>query len=73
LACWWGAPRARAACQRPDATAESALAAFTFELNQITQPMRQTLTDDQGKEMTRHRDLARHTNMRVFFCDPHSP
>jgi IS30 family transposase len=57
----------------PDATAESALAAFTFKLNQLTQPMRQTLTYDQGKEMTRHRDLARHTNVRVYFCDPQSP
>jgi IS30 family transposase len=57
----------------PDATAESALAAFTFKLNQITQPMRQTLTYDQGKEMARHRELARDTNMRVYFCDPHSP
>lgn len=57
----------------PDATAESALAAFTFKLNQIAAPMRQTLTYDQGKEMARHRDLARATNMRVYFCDPHSP
>jgi len=57
----------------PDATAESALAAFTFKLNQITAPMRQTLTYDQGKEMAMHRDLAKATNMRVYFCDPHSP
>jgi len=35
--------------------------------------MRQTLTYDQGKEMARHRELARDTNMRVYFCDPHSP
>jgi IS30 family transposase len=30
----------------PDATAESVLAAVTFKLNQITQPMRRTLTYD---------------------------
>ena len=23
--------------------------------------------------MHRHRELARHTNIRVYFCDPHSP
>lgn len=57
----------------PDASAESALVAFTFKLNQIAEPMRQTLTYDQGREMARHRDLARATNMRVYFCDPHSP
>ena len=35
--------------------------------------MRQTLTYDQGREMARRRDLARATNIRVYFCDPHSP
>ena len=43
----------------PDATAESALAAFTAKLNQITQPLRQSLTYDQGREMACHRELAR--------------
>jgi IS30 family transposase len=57
----------------PDATAESALAAFTAKLHGIAAPMRQTLTYDRGKEMARHRELARATNMRVYFCDPHSP
>lgn len=33
----------------PDATAESALAAFTAKLNSIAAPLRQTLTYDQGK------------------------
>jgi IS30 family transposase len=60
-------------CKMPDATAESALAAFTFKLNCIAQPLRQTLTYDQGREMARHRELARNTNVRVYFCDPHSP
>jgi IS30 family transposase len=57
----------------PDATAESALAAFTFKLNQIAEPMRQTLTYDRGNEMTWHRDLANATNMRLYICDPYSP
>ena len=57
----------------PDATAESALAAFTAKLNQIAQPMRQSLTYDQGREMSKHQELARNTNIRVYFCDPHSP
>ena len=57
----------------PDATAGSALAAFTAKLNQITQPLRQSLTYDQGREMACHRELARNTNIKVYFCDPHSP
>jgi transposase, IS30 family len=57
----------------PDATAESALAAFTAKLNQIAQSLRKSLTYDQGREMARHRELARNTNIKVYFCDPHSP
>lgn len=56
-----------------DATAESALAGFTFKLNSIAAPLRQSLTYDQGKEMARHRELAAATGIRVYFCDPHSP
>jgi hypothetical protein len=33
-----------------------AMAAFTAKLNQIAQPMRQSLTDDQGREMSKHQD-----------------
>ena len=60
-------------CRMPDATAQSALAAFTAKLNQVIAPMCQTLTYDQGKEMARHRELAQATGVRVYFCDPHSP
>ena len=56
-----------------DATAASALAGFSAKLNAIAQPMRQSLTYDQGKEMSRHADLALQTGMKVYFCDPHSP
>lgn len=56
-----------------DATAESALAGFTMKLRSIAEPLRQTLTYDQGKEMSRHVELAKATGMRVYFCDPHSP
>lgn len=60
-------------CKMPNATAQAALAAFTFKLNRIAQPLRQTLTYDQGREMALHQELAKQTNMRVYFCDPHSP
>ena len=60
-------------CQMPDASAESTLAAFTAKLNKIAAPLRQTLTYDQGKEMAYHRELAKNTNIKVYFCDPHSP
>ncbi len=56
-----------------DATAASALAGFTAKLNGIAEPMRHSLTYDQGKEMARHRDLTCATHVQVYFCDPHSP
>jgi len=56
-----------------DATAASALEAFSAKLNAIAEPLRQTLTYDQGKEMSRHKLLAQRTGMKVYFCDPHSP
>jgi len=56
-----------------DATAAAALAGFTVKLNAIAEPMRQSLTYDQGKEMARHAELAANTGVRVYFCDPHSP
>ena len=56
-----------------NATAEAALAGFTAKLRSIAEPMRQSLTYDQGKEMARHAELAQRTGVRVYFCDPHSP
>ena len=44
-----------------NATAAAALAGFSAKLNSIAEPMRQSLTYDQGKEMSRHADLAART------------
>jgi IS30 family transposase len=55
------------------ASAANVLQAFTDKLVSIAQPMRQTLTYDQGKEMALHKQLTQNTGMAVFFCDPHSP
>ena len=57
----------------PTRKADVAASAFAGALNAIPAPLRQTLTDDQGKEMARHKDLAQATGMRVFFADPHAP
>ena len=35
--------------------------------------MRQTLTYDQGKEMTKHQVLSKRLQIDVYFADPHSP
>jgi IS30 family transposase len=56
-----------------DATAASALAGFSAKLNSIAAPMRHSFTYDQGKELSRHKDLSAQTGVIVYFCDPHSP
>ena len=53
--------------------AASALAGFSAKLNSIAAPLRKSFTYDQGKEMSRHVDLAAQTGVKVYFCDPHSP
>lgn len=55
------------------ATAEAALEGFSAKLNAIAEPMRQSLTYDQGKEMALHQELSARTKVKVYFCDPHSP
>ncbi|ODS60594.1 MAG: hypothetical protein ABS38_12340 [Acidovorax sp. SCN 68-22] len=42
-------PRLVLLCKMPDASAESALAAFTNKVRQTAQPMRQSLTYGQGR------------------------
>ena len=56
----------------PDAMAASALATFTTKLQSLVEPLRQTLIYDQSSEMARHAELSAATNVRVYFCDPHS-
>jgi IS30 family transposase len=55
------------------ATAEAALAGFTKSLDRVQMPMRKTMTYDQGKEMSRHKELTAVTGVTVYFADPHSP
>ena len=56
-----------------NASAAAALEGFSRALNGIPEPMRKTLTYDQGKEMSEHKQLSERTGVAVFFADPHSP
>ena len=55
------------------ASAANVMQAFTDKLLGIAQPMRQSMTYDQGKEMALHKQLTANTGVVVYFCDPHSP
>lgn len=56
-----------------DATADTALSSFSRGLSKVPKAMRVSMTYDQGKEMARHAELADRLNIKVYFCDPHSP
>jgi IS30 family transposase len=41
--------------------------------SRFPEPMRRTLTWDQGNEMFHHPRIERETGLRIYFADPHSP
>jgi IS30 family transposase len=52
-----------------DVLAEAMIAAMA----QLPEQLRQTLTWDQGIEMRNHAQIAKATDLDIFFCDPHAP
>jgi IS30 family transposase len=52
-----------------DAVADAMVAAMA----RLPERLRQTLTWDQGHEMTNHARIAAATELDIYFCDPHSP
>jgi IS30 family transposase len=53
--------------------AEQVTAAITEAMAGLPEKLRRSLTWDQGKELSRHKQLAAATGLKVYFCDPHSP
>uniref|UniRef100_UPI0011D2B392 IS30 family transposase n=1 Tax=Hoyosella subflava TaxID=639313 RepID=UPI0011D2B392 len=47
--------------------------AIVEKMGQLPELLRRSLTWDQGKELTRHVQIAAATGLKVYFCDPHSP
>jgi IS30 family transposase len=47
--------------------------ALTDSLHQIPEPMRKTLTWDQGREMRKWKQIEEATRTPIYFCDIHSP
>ena len=53
--------------------AESVRKAFAREIRTLPKELTKTLTYDQGKEMSGHRQFTLSTGMRVYFAHPSSP
>jgi IS30 family transposase len=56
-----------------DATTENVTAKIAEQIVRLPEHLRLSLTWDQGREMSRHREFTVATGVRVYFCDPHSP
>jgi IS30 family transposase len=47
--------------------------ALTRRIRKLPKQLRRSLTWDRGKEMADHKDFSLATDVKVYFCDPHSP
>lgn len=54
-------------------SAQAVTAAITEAMAGLPAKLRRSLTWDQGKELSRHKQVAEATGLKVYFCDPHSP
>jgi len=57
----------------PALDSHSVCSGFARRLQRVPQPLRKSLTYDQGREMARHELLRRRLKLQTYFADPHSP
>ena len=56
-----------------DHTSQSVRDEMIRAIESMPDLLRKTVTWDQGTEMARHLDITLATDMKIYFCDPHSP
>ena len=52
---------------------DTAAFALSRQIRRLPTSLRQSLTWDRGLEMAKHKNFTVATNVKVYFCDPHSP
>ncbi len=57
----------------PSNDTRTVVSALTRRVRKLPKQLRRSLTWDRGKEMTSHKDFSLATDVKVYFCDPHSP
>jgi IS30 family transposase len=68
-----GGPRAKNGPALAGHGAEAVRNAITRTIITLPEQLRQSLTWDQGAEMSQHARLRIDAGLQVYFCDPHSP
>jgi IS30 family transposase len=57
----------------PSGETQTVVTALTRRVRKLPKQLRRSLTWDRGKEMAAHKDFSLATDVKVYFCDPHSP
>jgi IS30 family transposase len=57
----------------PSADTATVVSALSRRVQKLPKQLRRSLTWDRGGEMARHEDFSLATDVKVYFCDPHSP
>jgi IS30 family transposase len=57
----------------PSNDTRTVVSAVTRRVRKLPKQLRRSLTWDRGKEMAAHKDFSLATDVKVYFCDPHSP
>lgn len=57
----------------PRRDSPTVVAALARQIRRLPKCLKQSLTWDRGKEMAQHHLFTVATDVRVYFCDPHSP
>jgi IS30 family transposase len=65
--------RSTALVKVPSKDTAVVVAALTRHVRRLPASLRRSLTWDRGLEMAKHKTFTVATNVKVYFCDPHSP
>lgn len=57
----------------PERDSNAVVKALAKRIKKLPESLKQSLTWDRGREMSNHRSFTIATNVKVYFCDPHSP
>jgi IS30 family transposase len=57
----------------PSGDTHTVVSALTRRVRKLPKQLRRSLTWDRGTEMARHKEFSLATDVKVYFCDPHSP